>query len=105
FPRHYCCLRHRLWFAIMQGCLAEIKPWFISQPGILDACPLSQQLSFPFCPAQAFFGFFFENRSYDPPGFFLCGAFIAMVQAAESRMRNNAASSRRANSAPGSLLP
>jgi hypothetical protein len=31
----------------------------------------------------------------------LCGVFIAMVQATESRMRNNAAPSRGANSATG----
>ena len=35
----------------------------------------------------------------------LRGAFIAMVQATESRMRNNAASSSRAKSASESLLP
>ena len=34
----------------------------------------------------------------------LCGAFIAMVQATESRMRKNATLPRRANSATGGLL-
>jgi hypothetical protein len=93
-----------LWFAIVQGCLAEIKPWFISQPWNY-ACHLSQRIVVPFLSSAGIFCFSFEERSYEPPGFFLCGAFIAMVQAAESRMRNNAASARRANSASGSLLP
>jgi len=57
-----------------------------------------------FCPARAFLGLFQEQklRSHRT---LLCGVFVAMVQATESRMRNNAAPSRGSNSATGGLFP
>jgi hypothetical protein len=70
-----------------------------------DESNLSPRIVVPFSSRARISRFDSRRKATIPCGILLCRAFIPMVQATESRMRKNAAPSRRANSATGGLLP